>query len=166
MRVLKDITVFQVAGAAAVIASAALLGMWISERTPPTVQISADVDPGPHRPGARVLVREEVARHKICTVRIEKLIFDAELVRYTLPEEFYVAAPGPVGVEKFAEAIRIPSEVALGPAFIRIIKVYYCNPLHHLWPVTAPTIQLHFEIRGEPLPPPPAGDGARRSVEQ
>jgi hypothetical protein len=98
-----------------------------------------------------LLIREVLDRHKICSVRVEKILFDATGVRYPLSEEYYVAAPGPIGIDRFAEPIRIPRSVAQGEGFIRIIKVYYCNPLHSIWPVAAPLIQIPFKVEGSPI---------------
>lgn len=127
------------------------LGLWVAERTPPTIQVEARIEPDIHHPGSRLLIRETLDRHKVCSVRVEKILFDANGVRYPLSEEYYVAAPGPVGIDKFAEPVRIPKSVAEGEGYIRIIKVYYCNPLHSIWPVAAPLIQIPFKVEGPPV---------------
>lgn len=154
-------TLFQLVLMIITVGLSGLFGLWVAERNPPTIQVEASIDQRPYRPGQRFLLHEVLERHKVCGLKIEKMLYDSEGVRYQLSDENYVAAPGPVGIDKFSEPIRIPRGVASGPARVRVIKVYYCNPLHNLWPVFAPVFEVPLQIEGAPLEEanPPEVDG-------
>lgn len=130
------------------------LGMWAIEREPSTVMRRMEVVTPEVQPGGRLRIHYYVTRYKDCMIRIDRSIHDSQKVRYVLPDLDFTKAPGPIGEDDYVSETVIPNTLAEGPAYYRAITRYQCNPLHRFWPIVTGPTDLHFIIKGEPIPTP------------
>lgn len=115
---------------------AGLLGYWAADRTPPVAQIENRVI-GSAYPGGWVEVTSTVLRQRSCRTLLQKVIVDGAGQRLPLPDQEWAAAPGRVGwpPDTFSAFLPVPSSAQPGPATLRGIIVWRCNPLHVVWPI-------------------------------
>ncbi len=129
-----------------------VIGTWVADRTPPTTQISAVPVSEIVTPGGELRIEERVTRNRICSLHLERVLFDAARVRFVLEDLDFLTAPGPVGADDYVTPIMIPRTFSEGPARARLIKSYSCNPFHRWWPITLPPIDVPFRVVGPAVP--------------
>lgn len=146
------------------------LGYWVQDRAPPTAIKKIEAVQAVVTNGGVLRVRYEVERRRRCHVIVEQLVYDAENVRFAVPDEDYTTEPGPLGADIFTLAVPIPVAAREGRAAYRSVRSYYCNPVHYWfsWPIVI-TADAEFEImegrmqrpNQQQLPPPasPPGGG-------
>ena len=59
-----------------------------------------------------------------------------------------------MGRDEYITLIPISTRAVPGKASFRAVNIYYCNPLHTLWPIVEVLPPAAFEIRGEAVKPP------------
>lgn len=122
---------------------AGFVGWWASDRNFPTHTMSAVGLRDTAVAGRMFPVKWEVERNEFCWTKRSDYIFDKDDVRYTIPQQVFQSQPGPLGYEKFVTMTPVPADVPPGPARLRVIFNYVCNPLQWvlpLPPVTTPDI--------------------------
>lgn len=142
---------------ALVIAPSALvggvLGLWIADREPPVASTVQQVVNEPIRPGAELLVRYTVVRYRSCASQVDRLLSDAQGVRYVLDDLEFKAAPGPLGEATYTSPVPIPRTFGQGVGRYRVSVTYICNPVHRLWPITVQSREIAFMVEGAPADP-------------
>lgn len=129
---------------------AGTLGSWVGDRDLPTIQVTAEIITPTGKQGDRVLVHEVVDRRKPCALQVERIMTDSRKVRYTLEDLVFSAPPGGVGRDEYVTPIPIPVSMELGPATVRVNKLYRCNPVHWLWPILSDRLEFNFEVVAGP----------------
>lgn len=124
------------------------LGMFMADRTPPTIVYAVDVLTPQVPPGGQLKVEYTVNRARSCATNVERILFDAQRVRVPLEDMEFKAAPGPMGPDKYISAVSIPTGFARGEAKYRVLTTYRCNPIHALWPITVLTADVSFDVTG------------------
>lgn len=132
----------------------AVLGSWAADREPPARVLARHIESPIVAPGDSVYIYYAVDRRRSCNSHIDRFLFDANKVRFTLPDEDYEASPGPFGPQEYRISIRVPITAAMGPARIVTAGSHVCNLMHYLWPVTTMSPPIEFTI-GETQPHSP-----------
>lgn len=122
-----------------------MLGLWTAARDTPTVIVSATAEPDVVRAGEDLQIRYLIDRRESCPSTLERMVVDSAKVRFLLDDIDYKAAPGPLGRDEVVIRVPVSPTAAPGPAVYRAIVAYYCNPVHHFWPVTG-TREVRFTI--------------------
>jgi hypothetical protein len=136
---------------------AATLGRWVGDNGSPTQVISSRLLTPVVAPGESLKVRYTVERDRSCAVKIDRLLFDGEGVRYTLDDIESAAALGPIGRDEYTVSVQIPRGFARGRSAYRTVTTYVCNALHNVWPIIIRS-EVQFDVAGptaaEDLPIP------------
>jgi hypothetical protein len=117
----------------------AVIGLWAADRTIPVRRTARVVVMGDAHPGGKLLLRWKVTRDRSCASTKQEVIVESNTgVRWPLPQQLrLLAAPGPVGVrDVFVTQTELPEEIEPGPALLRVVLTYECNPIHKLVPIT------------------------------
>jgi hypothetical protein len=130
----------------------AMLGLWTTDREPPSQAISTQVLTETIRPGDQLRILYTVRRWRSCQVKIDRLLFDAAGERYVLDDLEFAGAPGPLGETTYTVGITIPRRFAAGLGRYRTASTYVCNPLQRIWPINGPGTEVEFHVGGDPLP--------------
>jgi hypothetical protein len=127
-----------------------VVGLWIGDREAPTRITEAKVENSPVKRNGEFVVVFNAFRIKDCASRVERSMFDAQRVRYTYEDLHFENSPGPIGVpDEYRVRLRVPEGSARGEARFRSQALYYCNPLHRLWPIKGEVIIASFDIVGD-----------------
>lgn len=109
------------------------------------------VEPASARAGDYVVIRAAVRRDasRACNASSARFLFDAGGYRYDLGQSIASAemitdmerrAPGQMLI-----AVKLPEQIALGPAEIKTVLDYVCHKPHILWPIRV-TTTLPFTV--------------------
>jgi hypothetical protein len=131
---------------------AGLVGFWAQDRREPVRGKAVEVL-APVYPGGRLLVRWDVERERACSATRQELIIDVKGVRWFISQQFYSGPAGPMGRDSFITQTAIPSDIPIGAARLRVVIAYVCNPTHYLWPITAASAEVPFDIVARPAAP-------------
>lgn len=131
---------------------AAIGGLWVADREPPTTVFSVQALTSEVRPGDQMRALYSVRRFRSCAVHVDRLLFDSAGERYVLEDIEFAAAPGPLGDASYTVGINIPRRFAEGPARYQAITQYTCNPFHKLSPIVVTGTPVSFDVKGPPLP--------------
>lgn len=142
--------------------TAGIVGMWMSERTPPVDVLNSQVLTPIVRPGGDLRVQYEAYRRANCRSRFQRTYRDYDNARYALDDIDIWLSPAPIGRDQYVSVIPISPRAAQGQAGFRAITVYICNPLHHIWPIVQIASELSFVIGGEPIMPLAVDPAQRR----
>lgn len=124
--------------------------VWGLDRTPPYTELSARADSA--RSGAELRVRLEVRRelHRRCDADMSRSVFDAAGTRFDLPgmDEFPAARIESIArrtPDAMSVSIVTPTGMAAGRAVLVTTLRYYCNPVHHFFPIVVVS-EVPFEV--------------------
>lgn len=129
------------------------LGYWVQDRELPATIVNGHVLTPTVSKGDAVKILYTVNRTRVCRVRVEQSIYDAENVRYSPEDLIYVHDPSGLikefGDDRIGMAVVIPKYFLEGKARHRAIRAYYCNPVHWWfdWPIILLGPVLEFEIK-------------------
>lgn len=144
--------IFRVTTLATVGFIAGTLGMWAAERDIPAQLISADVLENPVQPGGVLRIRYHVLRTRECSLRIDRVLYDAQRAREVLEDRANLSTTAPVGADTYIVLVKIPVTFSEGPASYQTVSRYECNPLHRIWPIISIRPEIRFDIKGPALP--------------
>ena len=132
----------------------AMLGLWTTDREPPTRAARINVLTSEVRPGAELRIMYTVQRWRSCKTHVDRLLVDADGVRRDLADVDFAGAPGPLGETTYIISITIPRSFAQGRAHYKAISTYTCNPIQRMFsPIVVAGDDIEFEVNGDPLPP-------------
>lgn len=135
----------------------AIVGFWAQDRSPPTTVHEASIETPSVPPGGLLKVRYVVTRKKDCRLHAERMVLDGQRTRVPIPDDDFIAAPGPLNMrDDFSVTFHISTVAEQGDAVFRSVQSYYCNPLHHIlsWPIVVYGQDLKFVIAGPPVVTP------------
>jgi hypothetical protein len=92
------------------------------------------------------LIHEVVDRRKLCALQVERIIIDFAKIRYVLEDVIFSAPPGDLGRDEYVTPVPVPVQTELGPAELKVHKLYRCNPFHWLWPIVSDGMDFHFDV--------------------
>ena len=128
--------------------------VWSLDRTPPFQVLSYTTEPA--KAGGTVLLYADVWRDttRNCSLEFSSYIYDSIGTRWDYEGVQLVTAEGMTALEaktpgKLFRKMRIPENMAAGPASIQTYMSYRCNPLQDL----VRPIQVSTEFLFEVLPP-------------
>lgn len=129
---------------------AMVLATWAIDRSPPFKLLSYSVFNG--RPGDSVLMIATVKRdlNKACSVTFSRYLFDHKGVRTDLSGIQYMTASAlsqmdKANPNKLLLAIKLPVDIAPGPAKLVTSLEYVCNPIQRIWPLDV-LLEMDMEI--------------------
>lgn len=134
--------------------TAGVIGMWMSERTPPVDILDVQVVTPVVRPGADLRIKYSVYRRANCRSQFQRTYRDYDEVRYALEPVDIWMSPAPLGRDEYVSVVPISPKAAQGQAAFRAITVYVCNPIHNVWPIVQVAAEASFVIAGPPLAAP------------
>ena len=119
------------------------------DRNPPFRVIR--VQPAAARAGDFVTIDAEVMREseRKCSAEFSRYIYDASLARFDMGSSFASAEmisrmesthPG-----RLRLSVKLPENIATGPAHLDTVLVYRCNAVHRIWPIDV-TTALPFTV--------------------
>ena len=119
------------------------------DRDPPFRVIR--VQPAAARAGDFVTIDAEVMREseRMCSAEFSRFIYDSTLARYDIGSSVMSAEmiarlesshPGRLRV-----SVKLPENIATGPAHLDTVLVYRCNAVHRIWPIDV-TTALPFTV--------------------
>lgn len=129
------------------------LGWWTADRTPPTDMIERIVETPQVPQGGTLRVRAVFVPTKNCQIHADRFLIDrTDAIFPILPPTDFAAGNAAIGLEEsYVTRVHIPKEMALGPATYRAITTYWCNPIHHIWPITREPQDVRFEVVEGPV---------------
>lgn len=144
--------IWKIAFGAPTLFFAAIAGIWVADREPPTTVFSVQALTSEVRPGGQMRALYSVRRFRSCAVHVDRLLFDSAGERYVLEDLDFAAAPGQLGDASYTVGINIPRRFSEGAARYQAITQYVCNPLHKLSPIVVTGSPVLFDVKGPPVP--------------
>jgi hypothetical protein len=137
--------------AAVLVALSAYGGHMVSDREIPFVRYSGEIAPLDPAPGDTVVVTWHGHRYRDCPGVVYRRITDSH------GEVHNLAAVGAVYSETsnpdpLPRTFRLPAHIASGSAEYVATTVFYCNPLHQIWPIVVDTPPIAFTIAQNTTP--------------
>lgn len=139
--------------------TAGVLGVMLADRRPPVEVYDVQVMNQDARVqlGTDLIVKYDVYRNAACRSIIQSVFRDRLGTRFVLDDIMLFMSPAIIGRDSYAMRVNVPVKMVEGEAIFRHVFVYYCNPLHYLWPVIAPSPDIHFTVFGPPVVPAQQG---------
>lgn len=134
------------------------LAIWAADRGPATQVYGREIRTPKVRPGSDYSHVNDFQRMKFCAADVYRWLTlsngkhrDLETLHNAL------STTGGLGVRQFTEArINIPADVPEGATDLGFRPVWYCNPLHAIWPIYGPEEHVAFIVdKAAPPSPPP-----------
>ena len=129
--------------------SAAILGIWAADRSPPYVLQNGIVIPNPAVHGEPIHLESDVIVYKTgCHGVFQRTITDAGGYPWAFPPtatQFNQLPPGKYRVATPIPYI-LPMAIASGEACSITTTTFYCNPLHKWWPIHVTTSPVCFMV--------------------
>lgn len=111
-----------------------ILSIWALDRDLPSQNVKSVILNPEVIAGGNVIQDIAVERVRICNITVTRLLYDSDGTRFLLPS-LYIRYPGTIGSDKYNQEITIPNSVTKGPARLRVITEWMCNPVHYLFPI-------------------------------
>lgn len=135
-------------GAAMVVAGASI-GYMASDRDPP-IEVKERIIVTPKvRPGGELVQKIKVVEKKRCWLHSDRFVFDSTGERFPLEPVEFQAGIGLVKSDEeqtYTISIKLPYDIAFGPARYISSTVHKCDLLDWVWPIYAPVTEIKFEV--------------------
>lgn len=127
----------------------AILSVWIysmySDNVIPSQNIETRLKETKIPIGQNIEQLIKVDRVRICPIKVERILVDADSTRYIL-HDVNVRVPGKLGHDEYSQEIYVPKGIEKGPAKLYIRSFWSCNPLQHIFPLKGKLNEFDLEF--------------------
>jgi hypothetical protein len=131
------------------IVASAILGVWVSDRQPARVLLNGDVIPNPIEQGGEMMIGFDAFQLKTrCRSISQRTVIDSSGIKTEYEIRPAVFDDLTIGFHHLMSRAPyvLPIAVAVGEARTYADILFYCNPLHELWPIRYRIPELKFMI--------------------